>query len=409
MRADLSLFLKLTQCHDFETGSLAAGSVVSSLHHARDRARSSSHRRARRELPWAKHRDVIREPATLHTQYWHLLNESPRRAQGYLDDGYALFDWDEDGLVDLVQTYISSTDDLEGIDGISNVFSLGPKNPPDLFDRKEAGSNHARKVLVADFNLDGQPDVFIADHGPDDPRRNFAQNILLLTDEQGKLVRTSITDGEDHVGYHHSAAAGDIDCDGDIDLIVTSDQPYFLINRGDGRFDREIRAPFETRAPGYFALELIDVDRDGFLDLIAGGHEHHGFNTYVFWGSSSGFSNESSTHIPSVLNYEIAIDFLFMPWTKDEPSTLYVARPRSDRPYAGFALQRVEIGASRTVGNAETLITCPGGEYGWIRWLYVQTSNDGTFERLFADRSSQLYELDLVNGDNCRNVGASAK
>jgi hypothetical protein len=64
------------------------------------------------------------------------------------------------------------------------------------------------------------------------------------------------------------AAAGDLDNDGDVDLVVLGRrQIRLLVNRGDGVFvSQRLDAP--GVAPGYEGdVALADLDRDGFLDL----------------------------------------------------------------------------------------------------------------------------------------------
>ena len=73
---------------------------------------------------------------------------------------------------------------------------------------------HARQAIAADFDGDGWTDVFFANHGYDMSPGPGELNTLLLSNGAGKLVDSP---GNIHnvVGFTHSAAAGDVDCDGD--------------------------------------------------------------------------------------------------------------------------------------------------------------------------------------------------
>ena len=72
-------------------------------------------------------------------------------------------------------------------------------------------------------------------------------------------------------------ASADIDEDGDVDLVMVrnlSDRLAVFLNDGEGHFDetQSIRAPadfFEVTP----ALELADMDGDGFPDLVFGGSD----------------------------------------------------------------------------------------------------------------------------------------
>ena len=74
--------------------------------------------------------------------------------------------------------------------------------------------------------------------------------------------------------YHHGTA-GDIDNDGDIDIIVTpglENRIVAYINNGDETFSfREIGGSQFKSWDGnarYFFATLWDIDEDGFLDLV---------------------------------------------------------------------------------------------------------------------------------------------
>ena len=147
----------------------------------------------------------------------------------------------------------------------------------------------ARKLVVADFNGDRRPDLFIADHGtstelPDDPRRGY-QNQLALSNESGQLVDAT-SNLPQHSDFSHSATAGDIDGNGTVDLFVANlnccgdrTQPEILLNDGTGHFrDAFDRLPDVPRDQYgnfvYTTSELIDVNGDRSLDLVLGAMEN---------------------------------------------------------------------------------------------------------------------------------------
>lgn len=138
---------------------------------------------------------------------------------------------------------------------------------------------HPRRVIVEDFNGDGWDDIFIADHGYDLEPFPGAQNTLLLSTGDGRL-RNATLDLPQVSDFTHSAAAGDVDNDGDIDLYIGNQwagsgvPPYFLQNDGTGRFTRRddwIPSPVGDEASGSYSVSLLaDANHDGNLDLILG-------------------------------------------------------------------------------------------------------------------------------------------
>jgi Ca2+-binding RTX toxin-like protein len=162
------------------------------------------------------------------------------------------------------------------VDGTSSVF---PNGVPTTV--------HPRATLVRDFNGDSRPDIFVADHGFDAAPFPGAQNQLFLSSGATSLASASsllpqVSD------FTHSATAGDIDTDGDIDILVTNifggtpangtlTQPYILLNDGRGNFARTddyLPPNVEAREVGgkYISSLFVDTDRDGDLDLVLGGH-----------------------------------------------------------------------------------------------------------------------------------------
>jgi hypothetical protein len=127
--------------------------------------------------------------------------------------GVAYGDFNRDGIPDVV---LAPTDAIVialgqpgggYIDGTTQVISGEVPAP-----------TGGRKIIVADFNGDGWPDIFIAD--ATDAPLPFNHNWLLLSDGTGHLVYQSALATIDPVGFHHSATAGAIDHSGHIDIFL---------------------------------------------------------------------------------------------------------------------------------------------------------------------------------------------
>src|SRR5205823_836318 len=217
-------------------------------------------------------------------------------------EGYA--DLNGDGIPDVVFTFLSGS-----TEGSPIIIALGQPGGSYIDGTTQVISGevpapvHARKILVADFNGDGWPDIFIADHGYDAPPFPGNHNWLLLSDGTGHLVYQSALANIDPVGFHHGATAGAIDHSGHIDIFVPEDSNtshYFLLNDGQGQFTVDTtRVPPTTNLSNIYACELIDVDNDGNLDLIVGGTECGDLPTQIFWGDGTGFySDANKTVLP---------------------------------------------------------------------------------------------------------------
>ena len=325
-------------------------------------------------------------------------------------------DFDGDGITDVVAAYVSGGTQAVPIHILKGLGNGKYRDATsEIIAGPIPGTVHARKALVADLNGDGRPDIYIADHGYDQAPFPGAKNILLLSDGTGHLVWDQDQYQREPVGFHHSAAAGDIDNDGDVDLFVTdvangARSPYFLINDGHGHFALDYsRVPASLRSQGYNALftsELIDVDRDGYLDLIVGGHEFEGRRTTIYWGDGSGYYTDSRrTDLPSDAKAGIVLDIDAEDLNGDGLRDLVLTRTDSQPFYQGFYFQILMQGPNRTfadeslsriIGDRSTWI---GNHQNWIDWIrLVDINGDGVPDIRLDDAGRKLQWVNDGSG-----------
>jgi len=202
------------------------------------------------------------------------------------------FDYDRDGWLDLfVGNYLiySIAGDVQCL-SVTGRRDYCPPNsyraqPSRLFHNRGDGTfeDVTAKALLggaygpalgasaADFNNDGWIDLYVAN--------DSQPNQLWINQHNGTFRDTAFLAGAAVGGTGEAEAsmgvdAGDVDNDGDEDLIVTNwlDQMNVLyVNDGTGNFE-DRRGPSGLGAPSLaktgFGAGWFDVDRDGWLDLF---------------------------------------------------------------------------------------------------------------------------------------------
>ncbi len=218
---------------------------------------------------------------------------------------FAVGDFNGDGKLDFIASYFMfPLEDRatpvrvfagDGLGGFTDVTGqVFPANVPQ--------TTFARETVVADFNRDGRPDLFVADTGHDAQPFPGALNALILSSGTTGLAN-AVSRLPGVPDFSHSSEAADIDRDGDLDLFVGnsggSPACYFLINDGSGNFTQDF-----ARLPGFvnglsgtvvrFTTEaFLDVDGDGDLDLFLGAARQNEVSVLLLNDGSGRFSEAS--------------------------------------------------------------------------------------------------------------------
>ncbi len=131
-------------------------------------------------------------------------------------------------------------------------------------------------AAFGDFDGDGDLDLYVgnesrAEWGAD----GHYPNQLFRNDGGLRFTDVAAPSGVTNDRYTKGVAAGDYDDDGDLDLYVSNEGANRLYrNRGDGRFDDVAEAAGVAEPRGRsFACWFFDVDNDGDLDLFVAGFD----------------------------------------------------------------------------------------------------------------------------------------
>jgi hypothetical protein len=213
--------------------------------------------------------------------------------------------------------------------------------------REDSGMSSGRQLLVADYNNDNILDFYVADHGVG--THNGVRDSYFLSQLNGTWVESSEThlSHSNFVVFDHGGATGDIDNDGDMDVVITelASQErgtafWCLINDGKGYLKKR-----RCGGTGAAALELADIDGDGDLDALVGASEFDKYNrnfTGIVWNDGNGnFPKHNTTplpqhkkrwgHIPEASAADL-----------DNDGDLDIVYSRVGKLYVGTAIQIIE-------------------------------------------------------------------
>ena len=175
--------------------------------------------------------------------------------------------------------------------GVSNVASFSVRGPSNTvaYSRTDLAVEMSPQVAaIADFNLDGKPDLAVAETGS-----NTVSVLLGNGDGTFQGLADYASDSQPQ-----APIVGDFNHDGKLDMAVPSyalNTVSVFLGNGDGTFQQAVR--YVTGAAPAYGL-AVDLNRDGVLDLVT---VNQGTNTIsVLFGNRDGSFKATST-IPSTM------------------------------------------------------------------------------------------------------------
>jgi hypothetical protein len=229
--------------------------------------------------------------------------------------------------------------------------------------------------LVADFNNDGRPDVYLSCTGIDFTVGGVwtddqaSEQHLYLSQADGTLKHLTLPFGK---VYGHQATAIDIDGDGNVDVVsvdpVIRKSPFVLWGHGDGSFTED-RTRMPSDMQGKQITGVVAIVIDGKLKLFMSGLSPdawtatdpgagyfksvaYGTKVLAYTGSRFDYVRDLTPSIPLTADgrkYSSALDVIY------RDGMLYTLHPNLD--YTAQAIARIDwkTGASRLLWETPRL------------------------------------------------------
>ena len=188
----------------------------------------------------------------------------------------AIFDANGDGNLDLYVASGGSEFNPFAPDMNDRLF-FGDGNFGFTLERQNLPANKFESSSVVepcDFDQDGDMDLFVGIHLKPFFYGEPSNGYLLENDGKGtfKNVASSMAPELQALGMITDAKWVDLDQDQDMDLVVVGEWmpiSVFINDQGSFTLDKEL---FKTSHGWWNAVEVADLNNDGFMDIVAGNH-----------------------------------------------------------------------------------------------------------------------------------------
>jgi hypothetical protein len=198
----------------------------------------------------------------------------------YEDAGSVIFDIDKDGDLDI----LTASGGYEyNLNSKNFALRLYLNNGKGVFEKSKQTLDfitNASELKLADIDNDGDMDVFLAGHALPSKFPYAAPSFLLLNDKGVLKNVSNRLPNNGNLGVINDAEWVDLDNDKSLELVIAGEwMPITVLKYKSGKFvyDKLLNQSFVGLNGWWNCLEFGDIDKDGDLDLIAGNRGENSF------------------------------------------------------------------------------------------------------------------------------------
>lgn len=311
--------------------------------------------------------------------------------KGDYGGGQAYYDVNNDGFVDILTSH---SNDAIGYKGIRWYINKGDNksfySDTTYINGNTFGSS-AHKILKTDINKDGKPDFIVL--GVDERvvgnyTGNF--NVLLSTTTQ-KFEYITIPNPNKY--WFHNGAAGDLNGDGNVDVVTAT---FIWYGDGKGNFTKS-NVELNNYTQAILVYEILDMDKDGKNDIVIGGNDAGGNTTIIF--NNGTFINSKIIQFKKHTEFTFCIDFEFIDLDSDGDLDMVELRANKDQIQTKlFAYTNTNNEYTANLAYFTDSLDGDGvynqnDKYGWSTFKVDDVDGDGVLDII-----AENYHDSQING-----------
>lgn len=325
--------------------------------------------------------------------------------------GFVYVDINGDALEDIFYTYQSlNPNQYVKPDLLLNMGNGKYKVDNSYLPSDYNGNLDTRKSCVGDFNNDGFADIVMGNtnfegNGPPDKTKDVTALIMLSDKSKFKLVRLDMLGDVPH----HAIACGDLNGDGNVDIIAGGgqDTTYLLFGNGSGSFTKKV---FDSVNSAHLTFEIIDVDKDGKNDIVVGGEEYTPYSptgmynyTKILWNTGNGTFNRSTLLPIPTDKFSLVMDIASEDIDDDGIKEIFLNKTIGGNNadfYKGHKIIIYKTNDYKTYNQIETITSNITNQFGnpmWMTHMFVyKKNNQWSIHSRFAN--GKYVDWKYVNG-----------